>query len=114
MLTCGIIFNVADRVRILTGASPTVTHRYGGFAFGASGRLCISTDTPAGSRYVKGFRQNADGAIYGVNSASAPDHYVGPYGFDANDALIFGNIVPAFFIDGVGFVSTGRLSTINS
>lgn len=108
----GIFTN--NRLRILTGADPQPVSFNGGFGFDADGRLCVSTGSPTGSINHNGFRFTAKGAIYGVNSASAPARYNEGLGFDADGALIFGNAAPNSYQNGVGMVSTGRVATINA
>ena len=74
MLTPDMKFTVAGRVDALVAAAPAVAFQgQGGFGFSIDERLAIDTDPPAGSTYVKGFRLNASGAVYGTLTTDPTD-----------------------------------------
>lgn len=73
MLAPGIP-RTSDRYDVTVAASPTAaSHLQGGFGLAADGTLYIDSDAPSGSLYLKGFRVNATGCIFGTTSTNASD-----------------------------------------
>lgn len=74
MLVPGVTF-VSGRVDITAGAGQTPDYINQGFGFMNDGSLAVDTNAPAGTSYVKGFRMNASGAVYGTTSRNSDDVY---------------------------------------
>lgn len=76
MLVPGMTFTAAGRTNATIGAATAATSQnQGGFGF-IDANLAIDTDAPAGDTFVKGFRLNATGAIYGTTVQAADDQWV--------------------------------------
>jgi hypothetical protein len=86
----------------------------GGFAFGANGRLCISTAAPAGTNYIKGIRTTTAGIIYGTTSTAGTDQYVGGLRVATSGALVYAIAAATAAVGGDPTTSTGALAAINS
>lgn len=74
MLVPGMTY-VSGRVDITAGAGQTPDFINQGFGFMNDGSLAVDTNAPSGTNYVKGFRTNANGAVYGTTSRNATDVY---------------------------------------
>ena len=102
------------RLRVLTGVSPTVVGRMpGGFAFGAQGRLCITTAAPAGDNYIKGIRTTTAGVIYGTTTASGTDLYLGGLRVTTAGQLVYAIAAGTAVNAGDPTTSTGAIAAFN-
>ena len=104
------------RLRILTGAPPAVVGRMpGGFAFGASGRLCIHTGAPAGNNYIKGIRTTTTGIIYGTTTVTpATDQFVAGVRVAASGALVYELAAAQEFVGADPIRTNGALAANNT
>jgi hypothetical protein len=115
MLSPGTLI-ISGRLRVVTGAPPAFASQMpGGFARGASGRLCIHTGAPAGNNYIKGIRTTTDGIIYGTTTVTpATDQFVAGVRVAASGALVYEAAVAQDHVGGDPIRTNGALAVINA
>lgn len=92
------------------GANPTVARIVNGFGVAANGTLCIDTNAPAGSLYCKGFRINANGALYGTTTTTGSLSIEGVRVSDAG-AVVYAAAAPQAYVNGNPIRTNGALAT---
>lgn len=110
MLVPGMTFTAAGRTNATIGATTVATSQnQGGFGF-IGANLAIDTDAPAGSTFVKGFRLNASGALYGTTAQAATDSWVEGIRVSALGQIVYESADPTSFASGNPVTAAGNFA----
>lgn len=81
-----------------------------GIGFMNDGSLALDTDTPDGSTYRAGIRQNADGAFYVTTDTDGSDVWIGGLRVSALGQLVAAEDTATIYVNGNPLASTGALA----
>ena len=110
MLVPGMTFVAGGRVNATIGATTVATSQnQGGFGF-IGPNLAIDTDAPAGTIFVKGFRLNASGALYGTTVQAAGDSWVEGIRISALGQIVYESADAVTFTSGNPVTAAGNFS----
>ncbi len=110
MLVPEMTFTAAGRTNATVGATTVATSQVqGGFGF-IGANLAIDTDAPAGATFVKGFRLNASGALYGTNTPAATDQWVEGIRVSNIGQIVYESADPVIFASGNPITAAGNFS----
>ncbi len=110
MLAPGIALS-SGRYDITASAAPTATAWFqGGFGKGANDVLLVDTNAPAGSLWIKGFRVNATGCIYGTTSTAGTDIWVSGLRCSSAGAIVYEVAAAVAAVNGDPVTANGRLA----
>lgn len=110
MLVPGMTFTAAGRTNATIGATTVATSQnQGGFGF-IGVNLAIDTDAPAGTTFVKGFRLNGSGALYGTTAQVATDQWVEGIRVSAIGQIVYESADPVIFASGNPVTAAGNFS----
>lgn len=110
MLVPGMTFTAAGRTNATIGAATVATSQnQGGFGF-IGANLAIDTNAPAGSTWVKGFRLNASGAIYGTTVQNGSDSWVEGIRVSASGQIVYESANPDHFASGNPITAAGNFA----
>lgn len=110
MLVPGMTFTAGGRVNATIGATTVATSQgLGGFGF-IGANLAIDTDAPAGATFVKGFRLNASGALYGTVTPTVTDAWVEGIRVSALGQIVYESADPVTFASGNPVTAAGNFA----
>jgi hypothetical protein len=111
MLVPGVIF-VTDAVDITTGPGITPDFINQGFGFMNSGALAVDVSAPSGNFFVKGFRMNASGAVFGVLAPATVAAYIEGIPITSEGQLIFDVAATVTFSSRNPITAAGNFSAV--
>src|SRR5688572_22338253 len=109
MLVPGVIF-VSNRIDIITGLNIVPDFINQGFGFMSGGELAVDTEVPSGDNYTKGFRLNANGAVFGALAPAAVDVYIEGIPITSSGQIIFEVDDPTSFSSRNPITAAGNLA----
>jgi hypothetical protein len=110
MLVPGMTFTAGGRTNATIGATTVATSQnQGGFGF-IGANLAIDTDAPAGTSFVKGFRLNASGALYGKTAQLATDAWIEGIRVSALGQIVYESADPDHFASGNPITPAGNFA----
>lgn len=109
MLVPGLTFGAGSRCAATIGVATAATSINQGFGF-IGANLAIDTDAPAGSTFVKGFRLNATGALYGTTAQAGTDQWVEGIRVSASGQIVYESADAVIFASGNPVTANGNFS----
>lgn len=110
MLCPELTFTASGRVNATIGpTTAAISQAQGGFGF-IGQNLAIDTDAPAGNSFVKGFRLNSTGALYGTTVQSATDSWVEGIRVSALGQIVYESADPVTFSSGNPITAAGNFA----